>query len=953
MEKGPEMAEMSRASQLTGRELARARRRELSLKGAAALKGGQSSRPSRLRKRAAGARDVDAGNATAVDAGARSVVASTAPAADTTADTRAAKPVIGPDGKEYCCEECARLQLPEPCTPCTLSARIAGRELPAGADARQAAVVETVCEIVERDPQALGEAGNSVRALCRERRRKLARVGSKALPGGGASRPSRPPRRRGAPAVEGGLGASDAEMPATDKPAAEEGAVAAAAEEAVVETVCEIVEVAPGALGGAEPTVRAFCRERRRKLARMGKKALTKNASILLATESGRERARRWRQERCRRGRGEAPACRPTGRVRPKPAAPRKVEESATLAGQVITGQHVGRSVKVTGDEHGTCRVITGTEYLGAEQFAQFCGATPAPNAPKVEVSRTSHDEAITGTKVGHSVKVTGDEHGACKAITGTEYLGAEDFQRFCGSRGMVRTPEKVSAAPSSKGLRITGVDEARATRVTGMESGLERPITGTPYTVGAASAPAPEKVAVTHTSTGRAVTGTSPVSIASPKVTGDEHGACERITGTEYAPAEEVAGACGVAPEAAPPKVEVDATGKGLPITGNIPGRSPRVTGDEAGACTRITGTQYGDASRAGLCERGPEQTVKPRTHTARGTAVTGTEASPAPGMTGADVGACADVSGTEYVSAEAMRQTCGTTPAPAPQKVGVSTTWQGNPVSGVQVGPAPNMTGNEAGTCATITGDSYLGREDVGAACATDAVQANERQLRRPHMPAGKPMTGIQPGPDEQVTGVIERGVCQQVSGTPYVGADQYARACGVSQAMPAQQGDFSIMTPAREAIQRRGPRISGSPYYGEGKITGSASKGLGLITGTPEFRHPHLFDAQGQAPQEEQGETQAQAARITGEAMEPRRQRITGDDWSRNERVTGTEGMSAAVRNPTRRGDAAPRPGANARTWMREVERLEVPEAPITGSSGNTNEGAVVTVSGGARG
>jgi hypothetical protein len=35
------------------------------------------------------------------------------------------------------------------------------------------------------------------------------------------------------------------------------------------------------------------------------------------------------------------------------------------------------------------------------------------------------------------------------------------------------------------------------------------------------------------------------------------------------------------------------------------------------------------------------------------------------------------------------------------------------------------------------------------------------------------------------------------------------------------------------------------------------------------------------------------------------------------------------------------------------FREIERLEVPESRITGSAGNSGKGALVTLSGGARG
>ena len=70
-----------------------------------------------------------------------------------------------------------------------------------------------------------------------------------------------------------------------------------------------------------------------------------------------------------------------------------------------------------------------------------------------------------------------------------------------------------------------------------------------------------------------------------------------------------------------------------------------------------------------------------------------------------------------------------------------------------------------------------------------------------------------------------------------------------------------------------------------------------------------------------------------------------------WGRSERVTGTEGRWAQGRNPTLRGGGR---GMGASAWSNKaLERPEVPVAKVTGSSGNAGKGAVITVSGGARG
>jgi len=91
----------------------------------------------------------------------------------------------------------------------------------------------------------------------------------------------------------------------------------------------------------------------------------------------------------------------------------------------------------------------------------------------------------------------------------------------------------------------------------------------------------------------------------------------------------------------------------------------------------------------------------------------------------------------------------------------------------------------------------------------------------------------------------------------------------------------------------------------------------------------------------------------ARISGEGQDSGLN-ITGDDWGRGKNVTGTEGMSSTRRNPTIRAN-------NAMAAMREMaaiaqkrnEEIAIPNSKVTGGSGNTDKGSLITYSGGARG
>ncbi len=563
--------------------------------------------------------------------------------------------------------------------------------------------------------------------------------------------------------------------------------------------------------------------------------------------------ARQRRIQQSLNGRGDRPACRPCGRVRPEP---QKVEVGSTLSGTPVTGTQVERTPRVTGNEYGACRPITGTEYIGAEQYSRFCGTVPEPRPAKVGVSSTSRGRRITGTELGRSPKVTGDEPGSCKRVTGSDYLAAERIEEFCATTPEPH-PEKVGVGVTAKRITITGSDLNRRARVTGAEAGAGRLITGTAYNdVGVAPAgteDAPKKVVTSHTAAGRPVSGTQVG--RSGKVTGDEHGECKRVTGTEYISSEQFQTICRAEPYQSPAKVNSSRTWHRQEVTGTLVGRSAKVTGDEYGACKPVTGASYiGAEQYQGFCAPGETEETASRTRALRAT--------PGPVLTG------------------------------------------------TQPGVDGKMTGAERGACQAVSGTPYVGEDQFTAACGTLPMAAARARHHRAQGPQGAPLP-------HALTGSVLAG------GTGF------------------QPGDFSITTPARAAQSRQVSRITGTAYGAAGRITGPMARGTGLVSGTPEFRY-----RDDQAPP--LAPPAVPVERITGEGRE---RRITGDAWDRGERVTGTEGLSATRRNMTLRREARGE-GRNARVFQ-AVERPEPAKSRITGSSGNTTSGAVVTLSGGARG
>jgi hypothetical protein len=524
-----------------------------------------------------------------------------------------------------------------------------------------------------------------------------------------------------------------------------------------------------------------------------------------------------------------------------------KVGASQTLSGQTVTGTQANRSAKTTGNEAATCRTITGTEYLGAEVFQTFCGGQPsAPIQPaKVRVTATSHGNRVTGNEVGRSEKVTGDEPGTCKSITGTEYISADQSAAWCGS--VTPTVRKVGRSQTLAGQAVSGVLVGR-----------------------------------------------------SEKVTGDEPGSGRQLTGDQYLGAEPPAAG------RAPTKVSQLNTLRGIGVTGTHVGRSQNVTGDEPGSCRNITGD--------------------------------------------------------EYIGSQQYEGFCGGSPTPEAPKVGFSITNRSQVVSGTRTGRSSKVTGDEPGTCKAVTGTPYAGLEEAGSWCSADQVKAVRS---RTPVRMGTVMSGIQPGIGGVMTGA-ERGACEDITGTPYVGPDQLREACGAAvigepdypqplESPPWER--FSVQSPARVAqvSGRRGGVTGSSTEVGGGRVTGPFAMAGDKITGTEHFR----FD-QGPRPTSRgpiapaasssaaEGEAERPTSRVTGEGISAGL-RITGDDWDRGKRVTGTEGASARRRNPTRVGTPLP---MNAHNFKRN-EEVPQPVSRVTGSSGNTTAGSLITVSGGARG
>ena len=538
----------------------------------------------------------------------------------------------------------------------------------------------------------------------------------------------------------------------------------------------------------------------------------------------------------------------------------------------------------------------------------------------KVGTSTTPLGQTVTGTRTDRSVKTTGNEASTCRPITGTEYMGADVFQAYCQSQAPSR-PRKVGVTPTGYGNTVTGTEVGR-----------------------------------------------------SVKVTGDEPGTCKAVTGTQYLSGAHGETWCGSPTAPQPAKVGQARTRAEQRVSGVMVGRSAKVTGDEPGSDRPLTGSQYMNPTPD--MGRGPAPAKVRSFSTLRGSAVTGNQVGRSAKVTGDEPGACKTVTGDDYVGRQQYDAFCESRPAPEVAKVGLSATNRHQIVSGTNTGRSPLVTGDEPGACKAVTGTPYAGLEQADNFCSEpEQIAIAARTPAGPGTP-GQPMTGLQPGIGGVMTGA-ERGACEPVTGTPYVGADQFHSACapaGPGGDVPADLPQplegapwtrFTVTSPFRAAHteQKRNlaTGVTGTRYErGGNRITGPFGMAGGRVTGTEEFRFDHQRGPGTALPSRNPLPTLPSRAkpaapvappapsRVTGEGM-VQGVRISGDDWSRNDRVTGTEGPSSRRRNPSRPG---PMSAMHPFQRKRNAE-TEVPPSPITGSSGNTDKGAVVTFSGGARG
>jgi hypothetical protein len=293
----------------------------------------------------------------------------------------------------------------------------------------------------------------------------------------------------------------------------------------------------------------------------------------------------------------------------------------ATDSGLPITGSALGRSARVTGDEDGACRSVTGSQYLSPARLNAQCGG-PAPGSTgherpdpvtrgKVRVSRTFAGQRLTGVDVEHDPRVTGEAPGSCQIVTGSPYQGVLTMAGWCDAAAADEAEARLIRRPPMSA--VTGGAFGQGGPVTGVSRGAAQSITGTRYQV-AVPAPSPPAEPVAAIDAGFSVR--SPQRAAHLRAAGTpEAGAAGRITGAFAQGQDKVTGNTEFLFR---PRLSSVQEGKAARdrITGEgRPGRG--ITGDAWGDRTNVTGVEGAFATGRNPSERsgGPRPFAGART--------------------------------------------------------------------------------------------------------------------------------------------------------------------------------------------------------------------------------------------------------------------------------------------------------------------------------------------------
>jgi hypothetical protein len=287
----------------------------------------------------------------------------------------------------------------------------------------------------------------------------------------------------------------------------------------------------------------------------------------------------------------------------------------ATESGLAITGSAVGRSQRVTGDETGACRGITGTQYLAPARLQAECGGGSGGSAPaalrgtaridpvtggKVAVAQSWNGQRITGVDVEHSKLVTGDAPGTCSLITGTPYQGPSSAHGWCEPSQAQQAESRLPRRQAN--TAVTGDAPMHDSSITGASRGATRDISGTPYYRDETPAPAPEAAVAAIDERFSITSPQRKAHLGSATVPGG------RITGSFAMGQDKITGNTEFLFKSRQPADAPNARAARGQITGEGRTTGQRISGDSWAEIPSVTGTEGNFAADRNPSLRGPK---------------------------------------------------------------------------------------------------------------------------------------------------------------------------------------------------------------------------------------------------------------------------------------------------------------------------------------------------------
>jgi hypothetical protein len=310
----------------------------------------------------------------------------------------------------------------------------------------------------------------------------------------------------------------------------------------------------------------------------------------------------------------------------------REAPLESTDAGLAITGSAVGRTARVTGDEDGACRLVTGDQYVSPARAQAECGGAGGGTAPttqptrhpmgvrrdpvtggKVSTAATWGGQRITGTDVEHNPRVTGDAPGSCSLITGTPYQGPQTMQGWCDPEAAQAAEQRLPRQPATSA--VTGDTPMHADRVTGTARGVARSITGTPYYRDSGAVPPTEDPVGALDERFSVHSPQRAAHLKAERAAVDTPEAASRITGSFAVGGQKITGNLEFAfkPRHAP---DAEAKPAHTRVTGEGRTAGSRISGDPWAARKNVTGTEGFTA----IARNASERNGKPQTAAAAG---------------------------------------------------------------------------------------------------------------------------------------------------------------------------------------------------------------------------------------------------------------------------------------------------------------------------------------------